>query len=225
MTLIRLSGHSGAGKSRLLAALAKRQFKFRRPIMYTSRMPRTGEVHGRDYYFMSRGFIKGLSPDRFVVGDVREAVHAVDLVQLEFDIRSGDPVILEIYHTRWQRVKEQMGKVFGPELRIVSVFLTAIPPASLTSLPPETAATEIRDQITRNLTWRGKDSPDKIRTRAESAVAEITGALTIPPAYDRVFLSAPEGPDGEDDWTSGPEPRGQAAQVLGDFLEFVGTLS
>lgn len=221
MVLIRLSGHSGAGKSRLTAAVAKIGFVFRRAVIYTSRPPRAGEVHGRDYYFMSRSFIQGLPKDRFLVGDVRHMIQAVDLVQLELDLRSGEPVIVEIFHTRWPPLRGWLLEHFGAELKLVSVFLNAVPSAGLADLPKPAAEAYIREEIRRVLTWRAKDRPKAIAERAESAVTEVLQALTVRGLYDRVIQSAPEGPDGEDEWTRAPKPEGFAASALQEFKELV----
>ena len=173
---------------------------------------------------MSRGFIQGLSPDQFLVGDVRQSVQAVDLAQLEFDLRSGEPVILEIFHTRWPPLKERMQRVFGGHLRMLSIFLTALPPEDLARMPRDLAESRIRAEVARILRWRGKDSSDEIVRRSETAVTEILEAVTKPQLYEQVFLSAPEGPDGEDDWTSDSRPLGQAAEAFKSFLAFLGGL-
>ena len=55
-TLFVLSAPSGAGKTTLTQGLLKRvqrDCKFERVVTYTSRQPRVGEVHGKDYYFIS----------------------------------------------------------------------------------------------------------------------------------------------------------------------------
>jgi guanylate kinase len=57
MLLLRLSGHSGAGKSRLIAALPHHGITCPRAVLYTSREQRVGEIDGRDYHFRSRAFI------------------------------------------------------------------------------------------------------------------------------------------------------------------------
>jgi hypothetical protein len=220
MFLIRLSGHSGAGKSRLLAALARNRLSFRRAVIYTSRAPRPGEIHGKDYYFMSRGFIEGLSAERFLIGNVRNVLQAIDIAQLEFDLRAGFPVIAEVFHTRWPPLKERLLQILGEKLVTRSVFLTAVPLNGITNLSPEDASLEIQARIEKILSWRGKDAAADIRKRAESAVKEVMEALTVPSLYDRVFDSSPEGPDGEDDWTSGSVPRGNAAKVLREFTLF-----
>ncbi len=52
--LIVLSAPSGAGKTSLVRALLERDPNLRVSISYTTRPPRSGEVHGEDYVFVSR---------------------------------------------------------------------------------------------------------------------------------------------------------------------------
>jgi hypothetical protein len=170
---------------------------------------------------MSRGFIQSLPPNRFLVGDVRQSVQALDLAQLEFDLRSGDAVIVEIFHTRWPPLKEQMHHLFGADLRTLSVFLTAVRPESFAGLPKALVKSRIRDEVAEILRWRGKDPPEEILDRAESAVTEIMEAVSTPNLYERIFSSSPEGPDGDDDWTRNQAPEGQAAEVLRQFVALV----
>ena len=47
-----LSAPSGAGKSSLYKALLKADDKVRISISHTTRAPRAGEEHGREYYFI-----------------------------------------------------------------------------------------------------------------------------------------------------------------------------
>jgi guanylate kinase len=89
MLLLRLSGHSGAGKSRLTAALPNLGVTCPRTVLYTSRLARPGEVHGQDYYFLSYGAINALPSSDFFVGPVREMLQGVDLSQLESDLKSN----------------------------------------------------------------------------------------------------------------------------------------
>jgi hypothetical protein len=51
MMLLRLSGHSGAGKTRLINALPQYGISCPKVLRYTSRPARKEEVHGLDYYF------------------------------------------------------------------------------------------------------------------------------------------------------------------------------
>ena len=88
----------------------------------------------------------------------------------------------------------------------------------------------MNDEITTELTRgvpsparRGKDQAADITKRAKSAVTEVGDALGPKASmlYDRVFHSAPEGPDGDDDWTREAKPVGRAAAVLAEFAAFV----
>ncbi|MFK7735899.1 MAG: guanylate kinase [Pirellulaceae bacterium] len=53
--LIIVSGPSGAGKSTVLRGLRERcELPLQLSVSYTTRAPRPGEVHGREYFFVSR---------------------------------------------------------------------------------------------------------------------------------------------------------------------------
>jgi len=219
MILIHLAGHSGAGKSRLTAALPKCGISVPRAVLYTSRAPRDGEVHGRDYYFLSKGAIATLPWGDFFVGPVREMLQAVDLQQLQESLESDAPslVLVEIFADLWPGLRKRVTERLGGELRTASVFLTAVDPEIVVALPDnEARGRYIRDEVERTLTWRRKDEPDKILSRAESAIDEVLAALGLQGShqYDYVLHSSPEGPDGEDDWTRAETPVGQAKQVL-----------
>lgn len=224
MMLVRLSGHSGAGKSRLTAALPKHGVQCPRAVIYTSRLARDDEVHGKDYYFLSRSAIAALPSAAFFVGPVREMLQAVDLDQLEQDIRSNDVVLIEIFHALWPELELQVKARVGNDLRTASVFMTAVDPDHLRSLPDDNARGEhIRTEVTEILTIRAKDEESKIKKRAASAVDEILTAIGPDGAkqYARVFHSSPEGPDKNDDWTREAAPIGRAKEVLNEFVRFV----
>ena len=221
MLLIRLSGHSGAGKSRLLAAISKSNVKYRKVVLYTSRSARDGEINGKDYYFLSREAIEQLPSDMFFKGQVREMLQAVDLKQLESDLRSGDLVIIEIFHALWPGLEMTMKCQLQGELSTASLFLTAIDPGNLRQVSNDVAADIIKRDVKRILEWRGKDPVDAILRRAKSAVDEVLNALKNHSEYDKILYSAPEGPDGEDDWTKYDSPIGQAAHTVNEFLYFI----
>ena len=224
MMLLRLSGHSGAGKSRLTAALPKHGLSCPRAVLYTSRPARDGEFHGQDYYFLSRAAIAALPAGNFFVGPVREMLQAVDLDQLEHDLRTNDLVLIEIFHTLWPGLESRIKERIGTELRTASVFMTAVSPDHLKSLADDGARGEhVRTEVNNILTIRAKDDPPKIKKRAASAVQEILAAIGPEGSeeYAKVFYSAPEGPDGQDDWTREDHPVGRAKAVLDDFIQFV----
>jgi guanylate kinase len=221
MLLIRLSGHSGAGKSRLLAALPKFGMRFKKTVLYTSRPPRLGEIDGEDYHFLSSHKIKELPRDRYFVGKVREMWQAVDLVGLNKDLQSNDTVIIEIFHQLWLNLTHIITKNPKPDLRIASVFMTAVDPEVLKNMPDEKVSKIIRENVRKILEWRNKDDQESILRRADSAVEEILTALKNPDTYSALIHSAPEGPDGKDEWTRNEHPTGLAKEALNKFLHLI----
>jgi hypothetical protein len=130
-------------------------------------------------------------------------------------------VLVDIFAGLWAGLEARIRERVGAELRTTSVFMTAVDPQAVRNQPDDlTRARFIQDVVERSLRWRAKDSPDKIRLRAKSAVAEITEALGPFGAvlYERVFHSSPEGPDGEDEWTKEAHPTGRAQDVLNEFV-------
>jgi guanylate kinase len=51
--LVVLSGPSGVGKDTVIQRMKERQLPFHFVVTATTRHPREGEVHGRDYFFVS----------------------------------------------------------------------------------------------------------------------------------------------------------------------------
>jgi hypothetical protein len=148
-------------------------------------------------------------------------LQAVDLAQLELDLRSNPVVIVEIFDALWAGLEARVRERIGARLRTASVFMTAVDPRSIAD--PLEAGAFIEREVAAILTRRQQDSPADIAKRAKSSVKEISDALdqTAAIPYDRIFHSAPEGPDGEDDWTRSTKPSGQAAAVLAEFATFV----
>jgi guanylate kinase len=227
MLLLRLSGHSCAGKTRLVNAL--RQFGVTCPKVtrYTSRKARPEEIHGQDYYFHSREFIEALPEKDFLVGPVRNMLQAFDLNQLEKDLKANDLVLIEIYPALWQKLLERLSERLGPGLITASVFMTAVDPEKVKSFrEDEEKAGYITSEVYKMLLSRNKDEIEDIKIRAHAAAGEILEALS--PAgrkmYAKIIHSAPEGPDGEDDWTKDKEPAGQAKGALEEFIALISSL-
>jgi len=145
MILLRLSGHSGAGKTRLINALPQYGVFCPKMLRYTSRPARKDEVHGQDYYFMSRAFIEELPEKDFLVGPLRNMVQAFDLKQLEIDLRRHDLLLIEIYPTLWPKLLERLAERLPEKLTTASVFMTAVDPGYLKSLKDEQRKTAEKD--------------------------------------------------------------------------------
>jgi hypothetical protein len=80
----------------------------------------------------------------------------------------------------------------------------------------------ISSEVYKILLNRSKDNLDDIKVRAHAAHQEILEALSPEgrKMYDKILYSAPEGPDGEDDWTREEQPVGQAKLVVEEFIAF-----
>ena len=142
-----VTGPSGVGKGTLIRALCRHFPDLRLSVSATTRPPRSGEVNGHDYHF--------LSPDDFEKrvqeGDFLE--HATYAGNRYGTLRSeteDDPVVLEIEVQGARQVREAM-----PDA--IQVFIA----------PPSTEALRER------LLVRGTDSPEVIRKRLQVAEEEL----------------------------------------------------
>ena len=66
--IIVISGPSGCGKGTVIGELLKKDSSFQLSVSMTTRLPRPGEVDGRDYYFVS----KEVFEQRIADGDLLE---------------------------------------------------------------------------------------------------------------------------------------------------------
>lgn len=63
--LLVISAPSGCGKTTIVERLLARNKDWKRSISYTTRPPRPGEIHGHDYFFMSREEFEAKKRDHF----------------------------------------------------------------------------------------------------------------------------------------------------------------
>jgi len=222
MLLLRLSGHSCAGKTRLVNALPKFDITCPKVVRYTSRAPRPEESEGEDYYFRSREFIEALPPQDFLIGPVRNMLQAFDLNQLETDLNTHDLVLIEIYPTLWPKLISRLEERIPEKPVTASVFMTAVNPAVIAEFKDdEEKAGYIASEVYKMLLFRNKDELEDIKIRAHAASGEILGALSPEgqKTYVKIIYSSPEGPDGQDDWTREGKPAGQALKSLQEFVD------
>ncbi len=147
-----ISAPSGGGKTSLAQALIDSMPQVVRSVSHTTRAPRPGEEHGRDYYFVSpEEFARMVAAGEFLehatvfgnsYGTSRRAVEAL--------LDQGTDVLLTIDWQGARRVRQLM-----PEAR--GIFL----------LPPS------RDALESRLRARGQDTDETIARRLHEAVAEM----------------------------------------------------
>lgn len=182
-----LSGPACAGKGPLQAAVNKLYSGLlaARPVLCHSRLPREGEVHGKDYYFLPSALFSQLqqNPD-FAVSQVRTDWQAIDLLQLEDLLRGNDLVFAEVFHTFGEILRS---RISGKGFTLSSVFLLP--------LPPDTRNQVIVNTMKEKLTKRGTDREPKLSERAQSAPIEMASAT----AYMHRLLN-PASEDNIEEW-------------------------
>lgn len=148
-----LSAPSGAGKSSLYKALLKADDKVRISISHTTRAARTGEEHGREYYFTEdEDFLDMIAEEAFFEhAQVFDNFYGTSKASIFNMLEQGLDVILEI---DWQGAR-QVRKLY-PDA--IGIFI----------LPPSLAVLEER------LRDRGTDSEEVIQRRMSKAVNEIS---------------------------------------------------
>jgi len=151
--LMVISAPSGAGKTTLAKALLGRYEDLRICVSHTTRPPRAGDVHGKDYYFVSHDkFDEMVANEAFLewahVHDQRYGTSHAELQKLRSE---GYSVLFDVDYQGGISIMKAY-----PDA--VSVF---IQPPSLKEL----------DQRIRN---RATDSPEIINRRLENAKFEMT---------------------------------------------------
>ncbi len=147
-----ITGPSGVGKGTLIRALRERVPELELSVSATTRDPRPGEEHGRDYFFLSdQEFERRVQAGDFVEHAAYSGRRYGTLrAELERLIAGRRPVVLEIELQGARQVRKAM-----PEA--VQVFID----------PPSEAALRAR------LVGRGTDSPEAVDARLQTARSEL----------------------------------------------------
>jgi guanylate kinase len=151
-TLFIVAAPSGAGKTSLVHGLLDSLPGIEISVSHTTRAPRPGEVHGRDYFFVEPAEFDALATRGVFLEHARVFDHRygtsreIVLDRLEADI----DVILEI---DWQGARQVRGQF--PDCQ--GIFI----------LPPSLRV--LRERLVR----RGQDDPAVIERRMRDAVSEM----------------------------------------------------
>jgi len=144
---------SGAGKTTLVKAVVAKRPELRFSISYTTRKPRSNEVDGADYLFITRREFLRLRDrgEMLEYAEVFDNYYATSRSQVEKHLADNRNVILEIDWQGARQVRESM-----PEC--VTVFI----------LPPSVA------ELERRLRDRRTDSPEVIERRLRDALSDMS---------------------------------------------------
>lgn len=146
-----VSGFSGAGKGTIMKGLMSRYDNYALSISATTREPREGEVHGREYFFVSEEEFEDMIREDRLIEHARYVDHYYgtpkDYVMSQME--AGKDVILEIEIQGALKVKEKF-----PETLLIFVA----PPSA--------------EELKRRLVNRGTETADVIDARMKRACEE-----------------------------------------------------
>ena len=161
--LMVVSGPSGVGKGTLVKTLVKRRADVVESVSCTTRAPREGEVHGREYYFLSKAEFQ----KRIEEGDF-----------LEYDEHFGN-----FYGTPKSFVKEQLAnKSVILEIDVVGALNAkkAFPESVLVMIAPPSV-----EELKRRLVGRGTETEEEIARR----LSRLEYELSHKEQYDKVVVN------------------------------------
>ncbi len=147
-----VSAPSGAGKTSLCKAIIDILPNLRHSVSHTTRSPRPGEVHGRDYYFVTKDEFDAMA-DRGAFAEwarVHGNCYGTALAELEQARDAGWDLLLEIDCQGAAQLKEKC-----PE----AVFIFILPPS------PE--------ELERRLRGRQTDTGEVVEERLRNARVEM----------------------------------------------------
>ncbi len=150
--LIVVSGPSGAGKGTVCKALLDRKSDLWVSVSATTRNPRVGEEHGKNYYFISKEeFEKKIKADEFLeYAQVYGNYYGTPKSKIFELLEEGRDVLLEIDIQGALQVKEAYEE---------GVFIFILPPSM--------------EELYNRILNRGSESPESLNTRMKSAYEEI----------------------------------------------------
>ena len=154
--LIIFAAPSGAGKSSLInGMIEKDKDSYELSISATTRSPREGETHGKDYFFISDEEFNKLKENRAFIEHAEVHGHQYGTLKsfIEEKLEIGINVILDIDVQGFNQIKETLKDT-------ISIFI--IPPSM--------------EELKKRLITRGLDSDDVIKKRLANAKTELKSA-------------------------------------------------
>ena len=154
-----ISAPAGAGKTTVCKAILDSNPNITRAITCTTRAPREGEVHGKDYYFMDeKEFLTKVKAGEFIEhATVHSNLYGTLWSEVLGKLESGKDVLLNIDVQGADSIRKKANELENLKRALVTVFLT----------------TPSLEELERRLRNRGTDSEKQIQTRLAVAAHEI----------------------------------------------------
>jgi len=162
--IIVVSGFSGAGKGTLMKELIKKHEGYALSVSATTRSPRPGEEHGREYFFVSNEEFEKLIAENGLIEHAGYVDHYYGTPRkfVEDKLSQGIDVILEIEIQGALQIKEQY-----PD----AVLLFVMPPSA--------------QELEKRLIGRGTETEEVINQRLQRAKEEAVGIEN----YDYIVIN------------------------------------
>lgn len=159
-----VSGFSGAGKGTLMKKLLENYDNYALSISATTRKPREGEEHGREYFFLTVEEFEDLIENNQLIEHAKYVsnYYGTPRSYVEEKMAEGKDVILEIEIQGALKVKEKF-----PETLLIFV----VPPSA--------------EELKRRLIGRGTETMEVIEQRMKRAVEEAEEM----DAYDYILVN------------------------------------
>ncbi len=152
--LLVLSGFAGSGKGTIMKSIVEKYDRYALSVSATTRNPRPGEEHGREYFFMDKGeFEELIKKDKlFECAQYVANYYGTPKEYVEEQRNAGKDVFLEIEIQGALQIKE------------------AVPDAVLIFVMPPSVA-----ELKKRLVGRGTETADVIERRMKRAGEEAKG--------------------------------------------------
>ena len=162
--LIVFAAPSGAGKSSLIKEIISNNENIELSVSATTRSPREGETHGKDYFFITDNEFNDLKKkDAFIESaDVHGHQYGTLKAFVEEKLENNISVVLDIDVQGFIQISNSIKEV-------ISIFI--IPPSL--------------DELKKRLILRGLDADDVIKRRMENAIKELKHAKY----FDHIVLN------------------------------------
>lgn len=162
--LVVVSGFSGAGKGTLMKRLMEKYDNYALSVSATTRTPRPGEEHGREYFFHTKQEFEELILQDALIEYAQyvDNYYGTPKAYVEKQLNAGKDVILEIEIQGALKVKEKL-----PD----TLLLFVTPPSA--------------EELEHRLVNRGTESMEVIESRLRRAAQEAKAM----PEYDYILIN------------------------------------